>query len=195
MNKLLITIVSIVMLLSAENANATLIETVEWNGTTYGLLSAGTWQNVQADAESLNGDLVTINSEAEQDFLFNLWGNGGTSNNTFVFLWIGFNDFASEGNFVWASGELSNFTHWIEDEPNNEYNDEHGVWMQRYTGALDNGGTVTNGIGWNDARSSVSFIGGVVEFPSNASSSVPEPSTVAIFALGMIGLASRRFKK
>jgi hypothetical protein len=30
---------------------------------------------------------------------------------------------------------------------------------------------------------------------SNQSNSVPEPSTLAIFALGMIGLASRRFKK
>ena len=30
---------------------------------------------------------------------------------------------------------------------------------------------------------------------NDASNSVPEPSTLAIFALGMIGLASRRFKK
>jgi hypothetical protein len=30
---------------------------------------------------------------------------------------------------------------------------------------------------------------------STTSSSIPEPSTLAIFALGMIGLASRRFKK
>jgi hypothetical protein len=28
-----------------------------------------------------------------------------------------------------------------------------------------------------------------------ANSEVPEPSTLAIFALGIIGLASRRFKK
>lgn len=31
--------------------------------------------------------------------------------------------------------------------------------------------------------------------PSQTASDVPEPSTLAIFALGMIGLASRRFKK
>ena len=32
-------------------------------------------------------------------------------------------------------------------------------------------------------------------FAYNSSTEVPEPSTLAIFALGMIGLASRRFKK
>lgn len=55
-----------------------------------------------------------------------------------------------------------------------------------------------------------SFNGGIASFSSNlptgssgnhtlaiseSSAQVPEPSTLAIFALGMIGLASRRFKK
>ena len=34
-----------------------------------------------------------------------------------------------------------------------------------------------------------------VTFKSSHVNSVPEPTTLAIFALGMIGLASRRFKK
>ncbi|MBA6291670.1 PEP-CTERM sorting domain-containing protein [Colwellia sp. MB3u-70] len=35
----------------------------------------------------------------------------------------------------------------------------------------------------------------VVSFVPSATADVPEPSTLAIFALGMMGLASRRFKK
>jgi len=36
---------------------------------------------------------------------------------------------------------------------------------------------------------------GEIAFSATTSDSVPEPSTLAIFVLGMIGLASRRFKK
>jgi hypothetical protein len=49
---------------------------------------------------------------------------------------------------------------------------------------------------WQDQRNSwnTSWIDGVSTTITSAPS-VPEPSTLAIFALGMIGLASRRFKK
>ena len=38
-------------------------------------------------------------------------------------------------------------------------------------------------------------LSGFSSFDNPNVSKVPEPSTLAIFALGMIGLASRRFKK
>ena len=48
----------------------------------------------------------------------------------------------------------------------------------------------------DNALSSTLWIDGVSGSGSlNTGTSVPEPSTLAIFALGMIGLASRRFKK
>jgi hypothetical protein len=47
------------------------------------------------------------------------------------------------------------------------------------------------GYGAAPYHASVSFLA----MPKSSTSSVPEPSTLAIFALGMIGLASRRFKK
>jgi hypothetical protein len=39
------------------------------------------------------------------------------------------------------------------------------------------------------------YVSGVASFNEKPPTGVPEPSTLAIFALGMIGLASRRFKK
>ena len=33
--------------------------------------------------------------------------------------WLGFNDNASEGNWVWSSGEASTYTNWNSGEPNN----------------------------------------------------------------------------
>jgi hypothetical protein len=64
----------------------------------------------------LGGNLVTINDQAEQDFLLaNLHTFGGVTRD----LWTGFNDVAAEGQFTWVSGEASSFTLWDLGEPNN----------------------------------------------------------------------------
>ena len=51
------------------------------------------------------------------------------------------------------------------------------------------------GFGTNSTNAQTTIHSGSIVFASVRSNSVPEPSTLAIFALGMIGLASRRFKK
>jgi len=182
MNKFIKMISLVMVLTGTANVHAALIETVEWNGTTYGLLSENTWLNSQAEAESY-GDLVTINSSAEQEFLYSVWGLNGTSTDNNRFLWIGYNDYESEGNFVWASGELSTFTDWNVGEPNNLGN-EDGVWLQS-----DNQGNLS----WNDAQNSVSNVKGIVEF-SSSTNSVSAPAMVSLFSLGLmlIGLSKRK---
>jgi len=65
---------------------------------------------------------------------------------------------------------------------------------------LGNGGnTIANGWLFWDAditANNTRLVANQVDFLLNGSATdVPEPSTLAIFALGMIGLASRRFKK
>ncbi|MFN7138887.1 MAG: lectin-like protein, partial [Limisphaerales bacterium] len=91
------------------------------NGHTYILLAKATWSESQAEAVSMGGNLATIRNQAEQDWLFQTFGNYGGVNRL---LWIGLNDAAVEGHFVWASGEVVNFTHWRNGEPNNANGNE-----------------------------------------------------------------------
>ena len=73
------------------------------NGHTYYLLSPNDWTASQAEARGLGGHLVTINDAAENQWVrntfFPLTGVAEAR------LWIGLNDAANEGQFVWASGE------------------------------------------------------------------------------------------
>jgi hypothetical protein len=62
----------------------------EWNGSKYLVTGAGTWEQAQAQAVSLGGNLVTINSQAEQDFLISKFGGSEQ-------LWIGLTDKVTEG--------------------------------------------------------------------------------------------------
>ena len=61
------------------------------------------WTDARAFAQGLGGDLVTINDQAENDWLREkLYGN----------FWIGLNDIDTEGTHVWASGEPVTYTNW-----------------------------------------------------------------------------------
>lgn len=64
-------------------------------------------------------DLVTISSSAETTFL----GSFITEN-----AWIGINDIANEGVFVWISGAPVFYTNWASGEPNNDGNQDCGLF-------------------------------------------------------------------
>lgn len=87
-------------------------------GHEYGLTKAMRWDRAQEAALQLGGDLVTVNDAAE-----NVWLTQTFDPKTCY--WIGFTDAASEGNYVWASGEPVTFRGWAEGEPNN--GDARGV--------------------------------------------------------------------
>ncbi|WP_268904656.1 lectin-like protein, partial [Dolichospermum planctonicum] len=62
--------------------------------------------------QSLGGNLVTINSLQEQQWLVTTFG--GTEQ-----LWIGLTDNVTEGQFNWASGETSTYRNWFPGQPDN----------------------------------------------------------------------------
>jgi|GEM_PF-3288136 len=85
------------------------------NGSIYFLLSSSTWTEAEAKAVALGGHLVTINDAGENDWVFNTFANfGGQTSH----LWIGLNDAAQEGAFVWSSGQPITYTRWAPGEPN-----------------------------------------------------------------------------
>ncbi|MFN6001927.1 MAG: lectin-like protein, partial [Dolichospermum sp.] len=83
-----------------------------YNGSQYTLTNLGTWQQAQAQAQSLGGNLVTVNNQAEQNWLVSTFGGNEQ-------LWIGLTDEVTEGQFNWASNETSTYTNWFPGQPDN----------------------------------------------------------------------------
>ena len=76
-----------------------------------------TWYEADNMSDNVGGHLVTISSEEENDFISSLIQQ--TGNNS----WIGFSDIATEGDWVWTTGEDVVYTNWAAGEPNDQ-NDE-----------------------------------------------------------------------
>jgi len=138
------------------------------NGHTYYLLSSSTWTNAETEAVTLGGHLATINDETEDHWVWDTFQGLPQSR----LLWIGFNDTAVEGTFVWSSGEPVTYTNWQPNEPNNLGNEDY-VHMGGYA--------------WNDfgnfANMDLWAMQGVVEVAD-----VPEPSAVVLLGMGAAAL-------
>ncbi len=88
----------------------------------YVAVPSTTWPLAEAFAQQFGGHLVSINSQAEQDFVWQNFGNlGGVDRR----IWIGFSDAASEGAWAWSDGSKASFTNWNAGEPNNSGGVEH----------------------------------------------------------------------
>ena len=90
------------------------------NSNTYYLLSSSSWIDAQTTAVGMGGNLVTVSSLAENNWIWNLWGNNRD-------LWIGLYDpITGDGSgaqhaadFLWSSGDSSTYRNWRSGEPNN----------------------------------------------------------------------------
>ena len=75
------------------------------------------WTEAQAEASAVNGNLVTINDLAENDWLWGTFGNEEP-------FWIGLNDAAKEGTFEWVSGQDPDIyfdDYWSTTQPDSGY--------------------------------------------------------------------------
>jgi hypothetical protein len=82
------------------------------NGHDYYLLTVDSWSASELEAVALGGHLVTVNNQAENDWVFATFGQDRN-------LWIGLHDANLNGQFTWASGEISSYSNWSPGEPNN----------------------------------------------------------------------------
>jgi hypothetical protein len=114
------------------------------NGHAYYLLDYTDWISAEGYAQSLGGHLVTINNQAEQNWVYQTFGQNESGWQET--LWIGLTDAddqspEGEGHFVWTSGEDVTYTNWFAPtgEPNNAGDEDYAsIW----------GG---NNGGWNDS--------------------------------------------
>ena len=81
-------------------------------GGSYAVIDAGTWRQCQVVAADLAARLVTIDDDAEQEWLVATFG-GDTR------FWIGLTDAHAEGDWRWAGGERLSYINWAMWESNN----------------------------------------------------------------------------
>ncbi len=108
------------------------------NGHRYTLVDNNTfWSNAEDKAVILGGHLVTIRSQAEQDWVFDYVISATTSG---VYgAWIGLYQLPGSaepaGGWVWSSDEQVNYTHWqtTTGEPNDYYGNANPEnWAKMY---------------------------------------------------------------
>ena len=74
-----------------------------------------TWDDAEADCVTTGGGhLVSITSNIENSFVYNLSGNTGGYN-----VWIGLNDKIVENSFVWSDGTTCLYRQWSGNQASN----------------------------------------------------------------------------
>ena len=128
------------------------VQTQTWikypaNGHYYAITQPMSWHQAETQAVLWTGHLATVRSQAENDWLAKTFGN--------KHLWIGLNDEAKEGTWVWSSGENASFRNWCDREPNGGRNDN---WVHIHDQSKP---IICNPRRWNDRNSTVAplFVG------------------------------------
>ena len=128
------------------------------NGHYYKVTERLAWPDAEAQAVAWGGHLATINDEMEELWLRSTFGASEP-------FWIGFNDIAVEGEWVWVSGEPVTWTNWDEGEPTNagypNITNEDVAVMNETPGS-------ETGYGWNDVPRT-RLDRGIVEVPEKPS--------------------------
>jgi len=90
--------------------------------------TTATWSDAQADCATYGYHLASIGSATENTFLDTTADGYSTSK-----WWFGFTDAATEGTWVWESGETASYTNWHSGEPNDWSTGEDCAQLNRWS--------------------------------------------------------------
>ena len=85
-----------------------------YNNNTYHLLSEASWSESAQVAIGLNGFLVTVDDQQENQWLMETFAN---FDNQSRHLWIGLSDYNSEGDYRWHDGTPFLYRNWGAEQP------------------------------------------------------------------------------
>ena len=140
-----------------------------FGGSTYFTSDAAvTITEARALADDLGGHVVSINTEDEQVWLNSVVGFTER-------FWIGLSDEQVEGEFVWDSGEVFDYSYWNSGEPNDQVPGEDFVWLNW---------NQTNGR-WNDVQIGADPVRAIIEV-------VPAPGSIALLGAAGFVVGRRR---
>lgn len=103
-------------------------EAASLGGTYFAACEAyGTWSECEALCAASGLAIASVRSQAEQDFVYDLIVNSSFGGADPTKFFIGFNDVAAEGTWVWDDGHTGTYTHWDAGEPNNQNTENCGL--------------------------------------------------------------------
>jgi hypothetical protein len=184
------------------------------NGNSYDVISDAnaSWDAARAAAQAAGGDLVTIDSQAEQDFVASILSSSNATTGSY---WIGIRE-AAEGTWQSVGGQSLGFTNWVPGQPDNSQGAESVgaiLWANEGDAGADPAMLARRG-GWNDAPLSGYPGGGLINPPADAlragylieiaanddggnGTAIPLPAAACAFPVGMgfAGFFYRRMRR
>ena len=103
------------------------------NRDLYNCRDFDTWEEAQAEAQSRGGRLVEIDSQAENDYVLQTFGDGSSS------ILVGFSDAKNEGIWIGADGKEATFVNWLPGQPDNSGGDQDYARIASTNGQWDDG--------------------------------------------------------
>jgi hypothetical protein len=138
------------------------------NGNTYDVIldASASWDAARVAAQAAGGDLVTISSQQEQDFVESVLSANAADTGSY---WFGIRE-AAEGVYQHVNGQALGFANWAPNQPDNSQGSESVgaiLWATDADAAADPGMLARRG-GWNDAPVSGYPADGLVTPPADA---------------------------